>query len=162
MNTLQNCIHLQNEKPHSAKQGQGLGRGEIPTRWGHRQSPMRKHKTGLLLLHNGLPESREQDGSGDTTPRNSRSASHPDSYLITHHREIAPRSTGELTPKNHISLPSVNFTPLRWYVGMSATFLIALNRFKMRRAKNFNNLIFFFDFYHQLMFFVVYLLRSWF
>lgn len=122
MNTLQNCIHLQNEKPHSAKQGQGLGRGEIPTRWGHRQSPMRKHKTGLLLLHNGLPESREQDGSGDTTPRNSRSASHPDSCLRIDHRQIAPRSAGELTTKNHIFQPSVNFTPLRRCVGMTHPF----------------------------------------
>lgn len=132
MKTLQNCITLQDEKPHSAKQGQGLGRGEIPTCRGYCQSPLHKCQTGLLLLHNGLSESREQNGGRNTTTRDSRTASHPDSDLRTHHREIASRSTGELTPKNQLFLTSVNFTPLRWYVGMSSAILIALNRFKMR------------------------------
>lgn len=135
MKTLQNCIHLQDEKSHSAKQSEGLRRGKIPVSQRYSQSLMCKCQAGILLLHNAIPESRKQNGSGNATSRDSRTASHPGSDLRTHHRENATRSTGQLIAADPFFLRSVNFTPLRWCVGMSGTISIALNRFKMRRQE---------------------------
>ena len=146
MKLMQFCILLRDEVQPIGGQVEVVRRGRIYSRSRHSSLAFGKCKAGISLLHNAVSRKGEFSRGRIVASGNIWEVVDPDYCLRIDHRQIAPRSTGELTPKNHILLPSVNFTPLRWYVGMSATFLIALNRFKMRRAKNFNNLIFFLTF----------------
>ena len=146
MKSLQICVHLRHEVQPIDAQIEDVRWSKLLAGRGYSAGAFGKCKAGISLLHNAVSRKGEFSRGRIVASGNIWEVVDPDSCLRIDHRQIAPRSAGELTTKNHISQPSVNFTPLRWYVGMSATFLIALNRFKMRLAKNFNNLIFFLTF----------------